>query len=101
VSRLWKMFLLTLVIGAAAFLTGPKIWPMAPDVPTPPENLLPAYIVPNGFAALSQPGRPLDKKQALALGTEHCLSHAAIISHLIIHSIDKQLQRQISMSVKP
>jgi hypothetical protein len=53
VSRLWKMILLTLVIGAAAFLTGPKIWPMAPDVPTPPENLLPAYIVLAAVEALA------------------------------------------------
>lgn len=48
-SRLRWMLVLTVVIGAAAFITGPKIWPMAHDVPMPPANLLPAYIA---FAAL-------------------------------------------------
>jgi len=43
------MFLLTGVIGGAAFIPGPKICPMAPDVPMPPANLLPAYIA---FAAV-------------------------------------------------
>lgn len=52
-SRSWKMFILTLVIGVAAFLTGPKIWPMGHDVPTPPENLLPAYIVLAAIEALA------------------------------------------------
>jgi hypothetical protein len=40
---------LTVVIGSVAFVTGPKIWPMAHEVPMPPANLLPAYIV---FAAV-------------------------------------------------
>ena len=52
-SRSWKMSLLTLVIGAAAFVTGPKIWPMANDVPRPPDNLLPAYIVLAAVEALA------------------------------------------------
>jgi len=47
------MSLLTLVIGAAAFLTGPKIWPMAHDVPAPPDNLLPAYIALAAVEALA------------------------------------------------
>lgn len=38
------MLVLTIVIGAAAFVTGPKIWPMGPDVPMPPRSFLPAYI---------------------------------------------------------
>ena len=48
-SRLRWMLVLTLVIGAVAFITGPKIWPMAYEVPMPPPNLLPAYIA---FAAV-------------------------------------------------
>jgi hypothetical protein len=48
-SRLRQMLVLTVVIGAAAFVTGPKIWPMGHDVPMPPANLLPAYIA---FAAV-------------------------------------------------
>ena len=43
-SRLRSMLALTVVIGAAAFITGPKIWPMGHDVSTPPANLLPAYV---------------------------------------------------------
>lgn len=39
------MCLLTVVIGAAAFLAGPKLWPMAASVPEPPSNLLPFYIL--------------------------------------------------------
>ena len=49
ISKLRQMLVLTVVIGAAAFITGPKIWPMGHDVPTPPANLLPAYIA---FAAV-------------------------------------------------
>ncbi|HEV2424934.1 MAG TPA: hypothetical protein VGZ29_08910 [Terriglobia bacterium] len=52
-SKLWQMLVLTVVLGAAAFITGPKIWPMAPDVPTPPANLLPAYIVLAAVEALA------------------------------------------------
>jgi hypothetical protein len=47
------MSLLTLVIGAAAFLAGPKLWPMAPAVPQPPSNLLPLYIVLAAVEALA------------------------------------------------
>ena len=43
-SRPWLMFLLTVVIGVAAFFTGPMIWPMTPEAPMPPPNLLPFYI---------------------------------------------------------
>ncbi len=49
----WKMSLVTLVIGTAAFLAGPKLWPMAHDVPAPPDNLLPAYIVLAAIEALA------------------------------------------------
>lgn len=43
-SSRWKMSLSTLVIGAAAFLVGPILWPMSPSVPAPPSSLLPGYI---------------------------------------------------------
>lgn len=52
-NRWWRMSLLTLVIGAVAFLTGPKLWPMAPGVPDPPPNLLPFYIVLAAIEALA------------------------------------------------
>src|SRR5215831_11689724 len=48
-TRLGRMLVFTIVIGAAAFIAGPKIWPMGHDVPMPPANLLPAYIA---FAAV-------------------------------------------------
>lgn len=48
-SRLRWMLVLTVAIGAAAFISGPRIWPMGRDVPMPPANLLPAYIA---FAAV-------------------------------------------------
>jgi hypothetical protein len=35
------------------FLTGPKLWPMAPSVPQPPSNLLPLYIVLAAVEALA------------------------------------------------
>lgn len=44
-NRWSRISLLTLVIGAAAFLSGPLLWPMAASVPAPPANLLPFYIV--------------------------------------------------------
>jgi hypothetical protein len=53
VSKPWLVFLFTLVIGAAAFFAGPKIWPMSPDVPMPPPSLLPAYIVISAIEALA------------------------------------------------
>lgn len=52
-NRWWRMFLLTLVIGAVAFLAGPKLWPMAPSVPEPPSGLLPFYIVLAAVEALA------------------------------------------------
>lgn len=48
-DRLRRMLVLTVVIGAAAFITGRKIWPMGHDVPMPPANLLSTYIA---FAAV-------------------------------------------------
>jgi len=47
------MFLLAVVIGGAAFITGPKIWPMGAGVPAPPANLLPAYIAFSAVEALA------------------------------------------------
>ncbi len=52
-SRAWGMFLLTVVIGLAAFVTGPRIWPPGPDVPMPPANLLPGYIALSAIEALA------------------------------------------------
>ncbi len=52
-SKLWQMFLLTVVIGGAAFFAGPKIWPMGAGVPMPPANLLPAYIALAAIEALA------------------------------------------------
>ena len=52
-NRWWRISLLTLVVGAAAFLTGPKLWPIAPSVPEPPSNLLPLYIVLAAIEALA------------------------------------------------
>lgn len=43
-SKSWKMSLVTLAIGAGAFVAGPRLWPMSSGVPMPPANLLPAYI---------------------------------------------------------
>lgn len=47
------MLFLTRVIGVAAFVTGPRIWPMGPDVPMPPANLLPGYIALSAIEALA------------------------------------------------
>lgn len=52
-SKPWQMFLLAVVIGGAAFFTGPMIWPMASEVPAPPPNLLPAYIAISAVEALA------------------------------------------------
>ncbi len=51
--KTWRMFLLTVVVGAAAFFSGPKIWPMSHDFPTAPPNLLPAYIALSAVEALA------------------------------------------------
>ena len=47
------MLLVTVVIGAAAFLTGPRIWPMTPDASMPPAFLLPGYVVLSAIEALA------------------------------------------------
>ncbi len=52
-TKAWQMFLLTFVIGLAAFFTGPKIWPMNPQMPEPPPNLLPGYIAIAAVEALA------------------------------------------------
>src|SRR5271166_6400414 len=52
-SRSWWMLIVTIVIGLTAFVVGPHIWPMAPDVPMPPANLLPGYIVLSAIEALA------------------------------------------------
>jgi len=52
-NRGWGMLCVTVAVGLGAFLAGPKIWPMGPDVPTPPANLLPGYIVLSAIEALA------------------------------------------------
>ena len=52
-SKFWRMSLLSVLVGAAAFFTGPKIWPMGHDGPMPPPNLLPAYIALSAIEALA------------------------------------------------
>ena len=52
-DRVERILLLTVPIGVAAFLTGPRIWPMGPDVPMPPANLLPGYIALSAIEALA------------------------------------------------
>jgi hypothetical protein len=52
-SRPWRMFLLTIVIGGAAFFAGPQIWPASHDVPTPPPDLLPGYLAISAIEALA------------------------------------------------
>lgn len=47
-----KAILATLVIGVAAFLAGPSLWPPGADVPHPPEQLLPAYMLLGAIEAL-------------------------------------------------
>jgi hypothetical protein len=51
--RQWWMLIVTVVVGAAAFVIGPHIWPAGPDVPMPPANLLPGYIVLSAIEALA------------------------------------------------
>jgi hypothetical protein len=45
----WKMIVVTVLVGAAAFFVGPILWPMNAAAPMPPPSLLPAYI---GVAAI-------------------------------------------------
>jgi len=52
-SKGWGMLCVTVGVGLAAFLAGPKIWPAGPDVPMPPANLLPGYIVLSAIEALA------------------------------------------------
>ena len=52
-SRPRWMLIVTIVIGLTAFVIGPHIWPMASDVPLPPVNLLPGYIVLSATEALA------------------------------------------------
>ena len=52
-SRITRMLFLTVVIGLAAFFTGPRIWPMNPNTPMPPANLLPGYIALSAIEALA------------------------------------------------
>ena len=52
-SKRWQMFFVTVVVGLAAFFTGPKIWPMGHEVPMPPPNLLPGYIALSAVEALA------------------------------------------------
>ena len=52
-KRTWGMVFVTVVVGVGAFLAGPHIWPMGPDVPMPPANLLPGYIALSAIEALA------------------------------------------------
>lgn len=52
-GRATRILLLTIAIGLVAFFTGPLIWPMGPDVPMPPANLLPGYIALSAIEALA------------------------------------------------
>jgi len=52
-TRRWWMLIVTIVIGLTAFVLGPHIWPMAPEVPMPPANLLPGYIMLSAVEALA------------------------------------------------
>lgn len=52
-TRPWWMLIVSIVVGAAAFVTGPRLWPAGPDVPMPPANLLPGYIVLSAIEALA------------------------------------------------
>ena len=49
----WRIYLVTIVVGAVAFFVGPQIWPMGSDVPAPPSNFLPAYIAISAIEALA------------------------------------------------
>jgi hypothetical protein len=44
---------LAIPIGLVAFFTGPRIWPMGPDVPMPPADLLPGYVALSAVEALA------------------------------------------------
>ena len=52
-SRAMEMSLVTVVVGLAAFVIGPRIWPRGPDVPMPQANLLPGYIALSAIEALA------------------------------------------------
>ena len=52
-KRGWGITLVTVAVGVAAFLAGPHLWPMGPDVPMPPANLLPGYIAMSAIEALA------------------------------------------------
>ena len=52
-NRLGWMLTVTIVISLTAFVVGPHIWPMAPDVSMPPANLLPGYIALSATEALA------------------------------------------------
>lgn len=52
-NKTWLIVLCTLLIGVAAFFSGPLIWPMSHEVPAPPPNLLPAYIALAAIEALA------------------------------------------------
>ncbi len=51
--RSWGMVIVAFVVGLAAFVAAPHIWPMGPDVPMPPANLLPGYIALSAIEALA------------------------------------------------
>ena len=50
---MWKILLVTVIVGVAAFFTGPMIWPMSHEVPQPPSNLLPLYMIISAIEALA------------------------------------------------
>lgn len=52
-NKPWQVLVLTVVVGIAAFLAGPALWPMSPDAPMPPPNLLPGYIAVSAAEALA------------------------------------------------
>lgn len=52
-NKRWQVLLMTFVIGVAAFFAGPVIWPMGPEIPMPPPNLLPAYVAVSAIEALA------------------------------------------------
>jgi len=39
-----KYAVVTLVVGAGAFVLGPMLWPPGADLPHPPAGLMPAYL---------------------------------------------------------
>jgi hypothetical protein len=52
-SKPGQFFILTIVIGVAAFFIGPHLWPAGHDVPMPPPTLLPGYIAISAIEALA------------------------------------------------